>query len=116
RDDDLHVSVDGIAVVPCSGERNIPEGEVVTAPVRDSVQGHVRFNTPTIYQGSSFDGVRLEFRDGRIVSADCAGGDVKKLQNIFEADEGAAYVGEWSIGCNPRILHPMRGILFDEKI
>jgi aminopeptidase len=113
---DLKFSIEGIPVVPCSGEMNIPDGEVFTAPVRDSVEGTVRFNTPTIYQGSSFDGVRLEFKQGRIVSADCAGGDVKKLRKVFEADEGASYIGEWSIGCNPRILNPMRDILFDEKI
>ena len=115
-DTDLRFSIEGIPVVPCSGEMNIPDGEVFTAPVRESVQGYVRFNTPTIYQGSSFDGVRLEFRDGRIVEASCTGGDVKKLRRILETDEGASYVGEWSIGCNPRILHPMRDILFDEKI
>jgi aminopeptidase len=113
---DLRFSIAGIPVVPCAGEMNIPDGEVFTAPVRDSVQGHVRFNTPTIYQGSSFDGVRLEFEAGRIVSTDCAGGDVKKLRRIFDTDEGAAYVGEWSIGCNPRVISPMRDILFDEKI
>jgi aminopeptidase len=115
-DTHLRFSIEGIPVVPCSGEMNIPDGEVFTAPVRDSVQGHVRFNTPTIYQGTSFDGVRLEFLDGRIVQADCQGGDVKKLRRIFETDDGAAFVGEWSIGCNPRILNPMRDILFDEKI
>ena len=115
-DTDLRFSIEGIPVIPCAGEMNIPDGEVFTAPVRDSVQGHVRFNTPTIYQGSSFDSVRLEFRDGRIVGADCAAGDVNKLRRIFETDEGASFVGEWSIGCNPRILHPMRDILFDEKI
>jgi aminopeptidase len=113
---DLRFSIEGIPVVPCSGEMNIPDGEVFTAPVRDSVNGHVRFNTPTIYQGTSFDGVRLEFRDGRIVGSDCTGGDVKKLRRIFETDEGAAHIGEWSIGCNPRVLQPMRDILFDEKI
>jgi aminopeptidase len=113
---DLRFSIEGIPVVPCAGEMNIPDGEVFTAPVRDSVEGFVRFNTPTIYQGSSFDGVRLEFEKGRIVAADCAGGDVKKLRRIFETDEGASYVGEWSIGCNPRVLNPMRDILFDEKI
>jgi aminopeptidase len=102
--------------VPCAGEMNIPDGEVFTAPVRDSVRGNVRFNTPTIYQGTSFDGVQLEFHGGRIVAADCTGGDVKKLRRILETDEGASFVGEWSIGCNPRILHPMRDILFDEKI
>ena len=113
---DLRFSIAGIPVVSCAGEMNIPDGEVFTAPVRDSVSGHVRFNTPTVYQGNSFDGVRLEFAEGRIVHADCTGGDLKKLARIFEADEGAAYIGEWSIGCNPRILHPMRDILFDEKI
>jgi aminopeptidase len=113
---DLRFSIEGIPVVPCAGEMNIPDGEVFTAPVRDSVEGHVTFNAPTIYQGSSFDGVRLEFRRGKIESASCTAGDVKKLRRILESDEGAAYVGEWSIGCNPRVLEPMRDILFDEKI
>ncbi len=113
---DLRFSIEGIPVVSCAGEMNIPDGEVFTAPVRDSVEGYVRFNTPTIYQGSSFDGVRLDFSQGRISNADCTSGDVKKLRRIFEADEGAAYTGEWSIGCNPRVLKPMRDILFDEKI
>lgn len=113
---DLRFSIAGIPVVPCSGEMNIPDGEVFTAPVRDSVEGHVRFNTPTVYQGSSFDGVRLEFVKGKITRADCAGGDAEKLRKIFASDEGAAYIGEFSIGCNPRVLHPMRDILFDEKI
>ena len=113
---DLRFSIAGIPVVPCAGEMNIPDGEVFTAPVRDSIRGSVRFNTPTVYQGTSFDGIRLEFEQGKIVRADCAGGDVKKLRRILESDEGASYVGEWSIGCNPRVLSPMRDILFDEKI
>ncbi len=113
---DLRFSIEGIPVVPCAGEMNIPDGEVFTAPVRDSVEGYVRFNTPTIYQGTSFDGVRLEFRRGKVVAAECAGGDAKKLRRVLETDEGAAHVGEWSIGCNPKILNPMRDILFDEKI
>jgi aminopeptidase len=113
---DLRFSIEGIPVVPCAGEMNIPDGEVFTAPVRDSVDGYIRFNAPTIYQGSSFDRVRLEFERGRIVRADCAVGDADKLRAIFDADEGARFIGEWSIGCNPRILEPMRDILFDEKI
>ncbi len=115
-DTDLTFSIAGIPVVPCFGTMNIPDGEVFTAPVRDSINGHVRFNAPTIYQGASFDGVRLEFRDGKVVKADCAGGDAEKLGRILDADDGARFVGEWSIGCNPRILKPMRDILFDEKI
>jgi aminopeptidase len=113
---DLRFSIEGIPVVPCAGEMNIPDGEVFTAPVRDSVEGHVRFNAPTIYQGSSYDGVRLEFAKGKIVGADCTSGDPRKLRRIFETDEGASFIGEWSIGCNPRVLQPMRDILFDEKI
>lgn len=113
---DLRFSIAGIPVVPCAGTMNIPDGEVFTAPVRDSVEGHVRFNTLTIYQGTSFDGVFLRFEKGRIVEATCTGGDRKKLTAIFDTDEGARYIGEWSIGCNPRILEPMRDILFDEKI
>jgi aminopeptidase len=113
---DLRFSIEGMPVIPCAGQMNIPDGEVFTAPVRDSAEGHIRFNTPTIYQGNSFEGVRLEFRHGRIVKAECRGGDAGKLEAILDADEGARYVGEWSIGCNPRILHPMRDILFDEKI
>jgi aminopeptidase len=115
-DTDLKFSIAGLPVVACAGARNIPDGEVFTAPVRHSVEGHVRFNTPTIYQGASFDSVRLEFQNGRITRADCAGGEVEKLRRILQADEGASFIGEWSIGCNPRILHPMRDILFDEKI
>ncbi len=113
---DLSFSIDGIPVVPCAGEMNIPDGEVFTAPVRDSVNGTVRFNTPTIYQGTSFDGVTLTFKHGKIVDMGCSNGDVAKLRRILETDEGASYIGEWSIGCNPKVLQPMRDILFDEKI
>ncbi len=83
-DTDLRFSIAGIPVVSCAGEMNIPDGEVFTAPVRDSIEGHVRFNTPTIYQGASFDGVRLEFSGGKIVRADCSGGDQAKLRQIFD--------------------------------
>ena len=115
-DTDLRFSIAEIPVVPCAGEMNIPDGEVFTAPVRDSVEGFIRFNAPTIYQGSGFDGIRLVFERGRIVEATCDAGDRERLSRIFQADEGASYVGEWSIGCNPKIKRPMRDILFDEKI
>ncbi len=112
---DLEFSIKGIGVVPCNGERNIPDGEVFTAPVRDSVNGVITFNTPTVYQGVSFENIRLEFKAGKIVAATCPG-DSKRLNQILDADRGARYIGEWSIGCNPQVLHPMRDILFDEKI
>lgn len=114
-DTDLTFSIKGIPNVPCTGSHNIPDGEVFTAPVRNSVNGVIHFNTPTIYNGISFENVRLEFRNGKIVKADASlNGD--KLDAIFDTDEGARYVGEFAIGFHPHIMHPMKDILFDEKI
>ena len=111
---DLRFSVKNIGTVTCGGDRNIPDGEVFTCPVRDSVEGHVTFNAPTIYQGTSFDGIRLEFERGKVVRA--TGSPEDKLNEILDSDEGARYVGEFSLAFNPNILQPMRDILFDEKI
>ena len=111
---DLRFSVKGIPAVICGGDRNIPDGEVFTAPVRNSVEGHVTFNAPSIYQGTAFDGIRLEFREGKIIKATSNESD--KLNRILDSDPGARYVGEFSLGFNPYILRPMRDILFDEKI
>ena len=104
----------GIAAVICGGDRNIPDGEVFSCPVKDSVQGHVTFNAPSIYQSTGFDNIRLDFRDGKIVEA--TSNQTKKLNAVLDSDAGARYIGEFSLGFNPYILHPMRDILFDEKI
>lgn len=111
---DLSFSIKNIPVVPCHGDRNIPDGECFTAPVRDSVEGEIRFNAPTIYQGKPFEDVRLRFERGRIVEASAS--DTAGLNAILDSDDGARYVGEWSLGFNPFIREPMRDILFDEKI
>jgi aminopeptidase len=111
---DLRFSMKGIPAVICGGDRNIPDGEVFSCPVRDSVEGHVTFNAPSIYQGIAFDGIRLEFKNGKIV--DATSNETKKLNKILDSDPGARYIGEFSLGFNPRVLHPMRDILFDEKI
>jgi aminopeptidase len=111
---ELRFNIKGIPAVICGGDRNIPDGEVFTSPVRDSVQGHVTFSAPSIYQGIAFDSIRLEFRNGKIV--DATSNEAKKLNKILDSDPGARYIGEFSVGFNPRILHPMRDILFDEKI
>lgn len=111
---DLHFSIKGIPAIICGGEFNIPDGEVFTAPVRNSVNGVISFNAPTIYQGAAFDGIRLEFKDGKVVKA--TANNTEKLNQILDSDEGARFIGEFAIGFNPRILHPMRDILFDEKI
>lgn len=114
-DTDLKFSIKNIPAIPCFGERNIPDGECFTAPVRDSVNGVIHFNTPTIYEGISYNNVRLEFKNGKVVNASCDG-DQERLNAVFESDEGARYVGEFSLAFNPYILQPMRDILFDEKI
>jgi aminopeptidase len=111
---DLRFSIKGINAITCGGDRNIPDGEVFSCPVKDSVEGHVSFNAPTIYQGIGFDSVRLEFQKGKIVKA--TGNQTEKLNKILDSDPGARYIGEFSLAFNPHILHPMRDILFDEKI
>ncbi len=111
---DLHFSIKGISAIPCGGSHNIPDGEVFTAPVRNSVQGHISFNAPTIYQGVAFDNVRLEFKDGKVVKG--TANNTEKLNAILDSDPGARYIGEFAIAFNPHILQPMRDILFDEKI
>jgi len=111
---DLRFSIKGIGAVICGGDRNIPDGEVFSCPVKDSVQGHALFNAPTIYQGIGFDNIRLEFSDGKVVKA--TSNQTEKLNKILDSDPGARYIGEFSLGFNPYVLHPMRDILFDEKI
>jgi len=111
---DLRFSIKGIGSVICGGEHNIPDGEVFSCPVKDSVEGHVTFNAPTLNRGIAFDHVRLEFSKGCIVKA--TANHTKVLNEILDTDAGARYIGEFSLGFNPHILHPMRDILFDEKI
>jgi len=114
-DTDLSFSIKGLNGIKCDGRYNIPDGEVFTAPVKCSVEGYITYNCPSIYQGKEFNGVRLEFSEGRVVKAD-AGAMTAELNKILDTDEGARYIGEFAIGVNPGIRKPMRNILFDEKI
>ncbi len=111
---DLSFSIKGISAVKCSGLRNIPDGECYTAPVRDSVNGVLSYNVPSVYQGYTFENVRFEFRDGKIVNA--TANDTERINHLLDTDEGARYIGEFSFGFNPYILKPMKDTLFDEKI
>jgi aminopeptidase len=115
-DTDLSFSIKGIPVRSCTGEHNIPDGECFTAPVRESVEGVLHCNAPTVYNGKAFDDVRLVFKGGRVVEATAAGAGTDALVEILDTDAGARFVGEFAIGFNPRIVRPMRDILFDEKI
>ncbi len=112
---DLSFSIKGIPNVPCAGENNIPDGEVFTAPVKDSVEGTLAYNTPCPYHGKVYNKVSLEFSKGRIVRA-AAEQDSEALNAIFDTDEGARGIGEFALGVNPRITRAFGNILFDEKI
>jgi len=111
---DLEFSIKGIPVIKCDGKMNIPDGEVFTAPVKDSVNGKISYNCPAVYQGVTYEQIVLEFRDGKIV--DVQSSDTERINRVFDTDEGARYIGEFAIGVNPYIIKPMKDTLFDEKI
>lgn len=115
KDTDLSFSIKDIPAIVCAGNYNIPDGEVFTAPVKNSVNGTITHNAPTVYRGIAFDGIQLKFENGKIVEAS-ASGKTKELNDILDSDDGARFVGEFAIGVNPVIKEPMRDILFDEKI
>ena len=112
---DLTFSIKGLPAIPCCGKANIPDGELYTAPVKDSVNGIITYNTKSPYNGYVFNNISLEFKDGKIINA-TASDNNDKLKEIFDTDEGARYVGEFSLGFNPIIKEPMGDILYDEKI
>ncbi len=111
---DLSFSIKKIGAKMCKGDRNIPDGEVFSCPIKDSINGRIQFNTPTLYAGTKFENVFLEFKDGKVVKA--TSNNTKRLNEILDTDAGARYTGEFSLGFNPYILNPMCDILFDEKI
>lgn len=111
---DLTFSIKGIPAIACAGESNIPDGEVYTAPVKNSVNGSIRYNTPAVYQGFTYENINLTFKDGKIV--DASSNNTKRIKEVFDTDEGSRYIGEFAIGVNPYITKPMKDTLFDEKI
>ncbi|MCM3650772.1 aminopeptidase [Metabacillus litoralis] len=113
-DTDLSFSIKDIPAIKCAGEMNIPDGEVYTAPVKESVNGVISYNAPSPYNGFVFENVKLRFENGKIVEA--TANDTERINKIFDTDEGARYIGEFAIGVNPFIQYPMKDILFDEKI
>lgn len=112
---DLEFSVKDLKAVVCDGNMNIPDGEVYTAPVKESINGHIQFNTDTVYGGTFYSNVYLEFKNGKIIKAESRANN-DKLQKQLAVDEGAKYMGEFAIGVNPYIRKEMLDILFDEKI
>jgi len=114
KDTDLTFSIKGIPAIQCDGKLNIPDGEVFTAPVKESVNGVIHYNAPTMYRGETHNDIRLAFKDGKIVEATST--NTQKLNEVLDADAGARYVGEFAIGVNPYCTKAMKDILFDEKI
>lgn len=112
---DISFSIKDIGCKPCVGLRNIPDGECFSCPVKDSVNGVIHFNTVSLYQGTEFKDIRYVMKDGKVIEA-TAGDNTDKINEILDTDEGARYIGEFAIGFNPYILHPMKDTLFDEKI
>ena len=113
-DTDLRFSIKGIKSIICDGTMNIPDGEVYTAPVKDSINGYVQFNTDTTYSGVFYSNIRLEFENGRIVKGTSLANN-DKFQQMLDSDAGSRYMGEFAFGVNPYITHPILDILFDEK-
>ena len=114
---DITFSIKGLPVIPCVGESNIPDGEIFTSPLKTSVNGIITYNTTSTYNGEVFSNIRLEFKNGKIIKASCSEvSKNKKLNDIFDTDKGSKYIGEFSLGLNPKILDPMGDILYDEKI
>ena len=111
---DLSFSIKGIPILKAAGKHNIPDGEVFTAPIRDSANGTIAFNTPSLEDGTTYERIRLVIREGRIVEADSS--EPEKIQVMLDTDEGARYLGEFALGVNPRIDRPMKDTLYDEKI
>ena len=111
---DLSFSIKDIPVIPCAGEMNLPDGELYTAPVKDSVNGIIAYNTSSIHDGFEYTGIRFHFENGKIVEA--RANDNRRINTILDIDEGARFIGEFAIGVNPYVDRPVNNTLFDEKI
>ena len=111
---ELSFSIKGLPPIKCDGSMNIPDGEVYTAPVKGSVNGVIQYNTPSEHEGFTYENIRFEFKDGKIVKA--TSNDNERLNRVLDTDEGARYVGEFAFGVNPYITRAMKETLFDEKI
>lgn len=112
---DISFSIKDIPAVICAGDKNVPDGEVYTAPVKDSVNGVIQYNTVSAVSGNVYENVRLVVENGKIIEESSSVND-DKISNVFNSDEGARYFGEFAIGINPKINKPVGDILFDEKI
>lgn len=110
----LTFSIKGLPAIKCCGECNIPDGEIYTAPVKNSINGKISFNIPAMYNGVKHENIVLEFKDGKVIKA--TGNHTKELNDIINTDAGSNYVGEFAFGVNPYVTYSLNDILFDEKM
>jgi aminopeptidase len=112
---DLKMSIAGKNSVADCGEENMPGGEVFMAPVRESLNGWIKFDYPAIRNGKEVTDVYLKFVNGKVVEAKASKNE-DFLKEMLATDENASYVGELGIGCNPKVNRFTKDLLFDEKI
>lgn len=112
---DLKLSIEGRTFINCYGDKNMPDGEIFTGPVEDSVNGWIKFTYPAIEGGREVEGVELEFKDGKVVAARAQKNE-DFLLSMLDSDAGARYLGEFAIGTNYGIQRFTKSILYDEKI
>lgn len=112
---DLHLSIKDRVFINSDGKRNFPSGEFFTSPVEDSANGVVQFDIPASYDGHAVEGVRLVFKDGRVIEASARQGE-DFLHQMLDLDEGSRYLGEFAFGNNMGVTHATKQILFDEKM
>jgi aminopeptidase len=112
---DLSLSIKGRKFMNSTGTHNMPDGEIFTGPVEDSVSGWVKFTYPAIYGGVAVEGAELTFNRGRVEQAK-AEKNQDYLIKMLESDDGSRYLGEFAIGTNSDIDRFTGNILFDEKI
>lgn len=111
---DIQFQLSNYGVCKSICRNNVPDGEIFTAPVKDSLRGTIEFNVNSFYYGSFFTNVTLEFQNGKVVKA--FANNTKRLNELLDVDEGARYIGEFALGLNENIRKPINDILFDEKM
>ncbi|MFX1565805.1 MAG: aminopeptidase [Promethearchaeota archaeon] len=114
-DVDLTAKVTGRNWVNADGHLNMPDGEVFTSPIEDSVEGTIRFSYPGIFMGKEVEDISLTFEKGEVTKASAEKGQ-DLLDHILGIDDGAKRLGEIAIGTNPGITKFTKNILFDEKL
>ena len=115
KNTDITFSIKNMPIIPCCGEKNIPDGEIYTAPIKQTVNGFITYNTKSLYNVNNFENISLTIKNGKIIDAKCKN-NTKELNEIFNSDDGSRYIGEFAIGVNKKILDPIGDILYDEKI